>query len=107
MGKEGGQQNVCLGLGPVFRSLADRVPWEAAPEGQRRPGRLDILQERNPKGAEQASSMCQRMSLTQWVRLVWLNYKDVVRLQREKIRGVKAQLGLNLAIAVEGAHRCP
>lgn len=50
--------------------------------------------------------MCQRMSLTQWVRLVWLNYKDVVRLQREKTRGAKAQLELNLAIAVEGAIKC-
>lgn len=52
--KEGAQQNVCLGLlnrtdSGLFRRQIDRVPWDS-PEGQRSPGRLDVLQETNLKG---------------------------------------------------------
>ncbi|KAK4823439.1 LOW QUALITY PROTEIN: hypothetical protein QYF61_002125 [Mycteria americana] len=34
------------------------------------------------------------------------DYKDVVRLYREKIRGAKAQLELNLVIAIKGDKKC-
>lgn len=52
--KEGAQQNGYLGLlnradAGLFRRQIDRVPWDS-PEGQRSPGRLDVLQETKLKG---------------------------------------------------------
>ncbi|KAK1212035.1 LIN1 transcriptase, partial [Pygoscelis papua] len=90
-----------------------------------------VLQEEILKAQEQAVPMCQKMS--QWGRRPsWLNrelwlelrnkrrvydlwkkgqatqedYKDVVRLCREKIRRAKAQLELNLATAAKDNKKC-
>ncbi|KAK4810447.1 LOW QUALITY PROTEIN: hypothetical protein QYF61_004227, partial [Mycteria americana] len=100
-------------------------PLGGSPEGQRSPGRLDILQEGNPKGAgagrpyvpkdklvgkktglaEQgafAGTQEKKESLRPLEEGgTQEDYKDVVRLCREEIRRAKAQLELNLATAVK------
>ncbi|KAK4815488.1 LOW QUALITY PROTEIN: hypothetical protein QYF61_003024 [Mycteria americana] len=100
-------------------------PLGGSPEGQRSPGRLDILQEGNLKGtragcphvpkdepAGKKTSLAEQRTLagiqgkTKRVYDLWKkgqatqkDYKDVVRLCREKIKRPKARLELNLATA--------
>ncbi|KAK4832250.1 hypothetical protein QYF61_021602 [Mycteria americana] len=103
-------------------------PLGGSPEGQRSPGRLDILQEGNLKGAgagcphvpkdeqvgkktglaEQSTLAGSRGKKKKRVYDLWKkgqatqeDYKDVVRLRREKIRSANALLELNLATAVK------
>ncbi|KAK4825741.1 hypothetical protein QYF61_002180 [Mycteria americana] len=109
----------------LFRSLVDRVPWEAALKGKGLQEGWTFFKKEILKVQEQAVPMCQKMS-RQGRRLSWLNrelwlelrkkrrvydlwkkgqatqedYKDV-RLCREKIRRAKTQLELNLATAVK------
>ncbi|KAK4823640.1 hypothetical protein QYF61_004561 [Mycteria americana] len=110
----------------LFRRLVARVPWEAVLKGKGVLEGWTFFKEEVLKAQEQAVPRCQKMS-QQGRRLAWLNrqlclelrknrrvydlwkkgqaiqedYKDVVRLCREKIRRAKAQLELNLATAVK------
>ncbi|KAK4827745.1 LOW QUALITY PROTEIN: hypothetical protein QYF61_021216 [Mycteria americana] len=112
----------------LFRRLVERVPWEAVLKGKGGQEGWAFFQKAILKAQEQAVPMCQK---TSWWgrRLAWLNrelwlelrkksrvyglwkkgqatqedYRDVVRLCREKIRRAKAQLELNLATA-ENLH---
>ncbi|KAK4811177.1 hypothetical protein QYF61_019808 [Mycteria americana] len=115
----------------LFRSLVDRVPWEAVLKGKGVQQGWTFFKKEILKAQEQAVPMCQKTS--QWGRPpAWLNrglwlelrkkkrvddlwkkgqatqedYKDVVRLCREKIRRAKAQLELNLATAVKDNKKC-
>ncbi|KAK4827203.1 hypothetical protein QYF61_015231 [Mycteria americana] len=101
------------------------------PEGQRSPGRLDIVQEGNLKVAGagctyvpkyelvgKKTSLAEQRGLAgnqekRRVYDLWKkgqatqeDYKDVMGLCREKIRRSKAQLGLNLATAVKNNKKC-
>ncbi|KAK4823271.1 LOW QUALITY PROTEIN: hypothetical protein QYF61_000366 [Mycteria americana] len=108
----------------LFRRLDDRVPWEAVLKGKGVQEGWTFFKKEILKGQEQAVPMCPETSW-QGRRLAWLNrelwlelrgkrrvydlwrkgqatqedYKDVVRLCREKIRGAKARLELDLATA--------
>ncbi|GAB0180778.1 hypothetical protein GRJ2_000543100 [Grus japonensis] len=100
-------------------------------QGQRSPGRLDILQEGNLKGAGagcphvpkdkpagKKTGLAEQRALagTRKKRRVYdlwkkgqatqEDYKDVLRLCREKIRKTKAQLELNLATAIKENKKC-
>ncbi|KAK4818760.1 hypothetical protein QYF61_018932 [Mycteria americana] len=115
----------------LFRRLVDRVPWEAVLKGKVVQESWTFFKKEVLKAQEQAIPMCQKTS--QWGRRpAWLNrelwpelrkkrrvydlwkkgqatqedYKDVMRLCREKIRGAKAQLELNLATAVKDNRKC-
>ena len=105
-----------------------------SPEGQRSPGKLDILQERNPKGTragcphvprdklagKKANLTEPRVQFPGWksgkkkgVCGLWKkeqktqkDYKDVVRLCNEKMRSDKAQLELNLATVIKDNKKC-
>ncbi|KAK4812034.1 hypothetical protein QYF61_026172 [Mycteria americana] len=106
-------------------------PLGGSPEGQRSPGRLDILQEGNLKGAGagrphvpkdkpagKKTGLAEQRALagTQEKRRVYdlwkkgqatqEDYKDAMRLYREKIRRAKAQLEPNLATAVKDNKKC-
>ncbi|GAB0210066.1 hypothetical protein GRJ2_003472400 [Grus japonensis] len=111
----------------LFRSLVDRVPWEAVLKGKGVQEGWTFFKKEVLKVQEQAVPMCQKTSQQERRRLSWLNrelclelrkkrrvyglwkkgqatqedYKDVMRLCREKIRKAKAQLELNLATAVK------
>ncbi|KAK4826796.1 hypothetical protein QYF61_011604, partial [Mycteria americana] len=108
-----------------------RSPLGGSPEGQRSPGRLDILQEGNLKGtgagcphvpkdepAGKKTGLAEQKALAGIqekgrVYDLWKkgqatqeDYKDVVRLCREKIRRAKAQLEFNLATAINDNKKC-
>ncbi|KAK4828864.1 hypothetical protein QYF61_000992 [Mycteria americana] len=110
----------------LFRSLVDRVPWEAALKGKGVQEGWTSFKKETLKAQEQANPMCRK---TSWRgrRPAWLNrelwlelrkkrrvydlwkkgratqedYKGVARLSREKITRAKAKLELNLAAAVK------
>ena len=110
----------------LFRSLVDRVPWEAVLKGKGVQEGWTFFKKEILKAQEQAVPMCRNRS-QQGRRPAWLNrelwlelrkkrrlydlwkkgqatqedYKDVVRLCREKIRRAKAQLELNLATTIK------
>ena len=110
----------------MFRSLVNRVPWEAVLKGKGVQEGWTSFKKEISQAQEQAIPMCRKMN--RWGRrLAWLNrelwlelkkkrrvydlwkkgqatqedYRAVVRLCREKIRRVKAHLELNLATAVK------
>ncbi|KAK4832424.1 hypothetical protein QYF61_023103 [Mycteria americana] len=110
----------------LFRTLVDRVPWEAALMGKGVQEGWTFFKEEVLKAQEQAVPRCQKTSrqgrrpawLTRelWLELrkkrrvynVWKkgqatqeDYKGVARLGREKIRRAKAELERNLAAAVK------
>ncbi|KAK4819007.1 hypothetical protein QYF61_024123 [Mycteria americana] len=114
-------QRADLGL---FRSLVDRVPWEAVLKGKGFQEGWTFFKKEILKAQEQAIPMCRKTSRRGrrppcLSREVWLEfrkkrrvyelwkkgqatqegYQDVMRLRREKIRRAKAQLELNLAAA--------
>ncbi|KAK4816829.1 hypothetical protein QYF61_023893 [Mycteria americana] len=113
----------------LFRGLVES-PLGSSSEGQRSPGRLDILQEGNLKGTEAGRTHLLKDKLAGkktglaeervlvgiqekrvydvWKKgqATWEDYKDVVGLCREKIRRAKAQLELNLATAVKDNKKC-
>ncbi|GAB0203785.1 hypothetical protein GRJ2_002844100 [Grus japonensis] len=115
----------------LLRRLVGRVPWEAVLKGKGVQEGWTLVQKEILKAQEQAVPMCQKTSW-QGRRLAWLNrqlwlelrikrrvyglwkkgqatqedYKDVVRLYREKIRRAKVQLELNLATAVKYSKKC-
>ncbi|GAB0187132.1 mitochondrial enolase superfamily member 1 [Grus japonensis] len=106
------------------------VPWEAVLKGKGVQEGYAFLKKEILKVQEQTVPMCQKTSC-QGRRSAWLNrelglelrkkrvydlwkkgqatqenYKDVVRLCREKIRRAKAQLELNLATVVRDNKKC-
>ncbi|KAK4827846.1 LOW QUALITY PROTEIN: hypothetical protein QYF61_021983 [Mycteria americana] len=115
----------------LFRGLADRVPWEAVLKGKGVQEGWTFFKKKIVKAEEQAIPMCQKTS-QQGRQLAWLkrelwlelrkkrrvydlwkkgqatqeDYKDVVRLCREKIRRTKAQLEINMATAVKDNKKC-
>jgi len=62
-------------------------PAGDSPEGQRSPGRLGICQEEILKVQEQATPLCQKMSL-QGRRPAWLNRELRLELRKKKKKGV-------------------
>lgn len=107
----------------LFRRMIES-PLGSSPEGQRGPGRLNILQEGNLQGTRIG---CPHVLKDELVgkRLGWLNreiwlelreeksiyhiwkkgqedYENVGRLCRKKVRRAKAQLEINLFTAVRG-----
>ncbi|KAK4811142.1 LOW QUALITY PROTEIN: hypothetical protein QYF61_019773 [Mycteria americana] len=114
----------------LFRSLVERVPWEAVLKGKGVQEGWTFFKKEILKAQEQAVPMCRKTSRRG--RLAWLNrglwlecrkkrrvydlwkkgqatqedYKDVVRLCREKIRRAKAQLEFNLATAIKDNKKC-
>ncbi|KFV53301.1 hypothetical protein N328_01413, partial [Gavia stellata] len=115
----------------LFRSLVDRVPWEAVLKGKGVQEGWTLFKKEVLKVQEQAIPMCWKIS-QQERRLAWLNrelwmelrekkrvydlwkkgqtsleeYKNVVRFYREKIRRAKTQLELNLVTAVKSNKKC-
>ncbi|KAK4832789.1 hypothetical protein QYF61_025657 [Mycteria americana] len=112
-------------------SIPGESPLGGSPEVQRHPGRLDILQEGNLKGAGaghphvlkdepagKTTSLAEQESFgwnsgKKGVYDLWKkgqatqeDYKDVMRLCREKSRRSKAQLELNLATAIKDNKKC-
>ncbi|KAK4806969.1 hypothetical protein QYF61_027336 [Mycteria americana] len=108
----------------LFRSLVERVPWEAALMGKGVQEGWTFFKEEVLKAQEQAVPRCQKTSQQgkgpAWLtRELWLelrkkrrvynlwkkgqatqeDYKGVARMCREKIRRAKAELELNLATA--------
>ncbi|KAF1618604.1 UNVERIFIED_CONTAM: putative RNA-directed DNA polymerase from transposon X-element, partial [Eudyptes robustus] len=112
----------------LFRTLVERVPWETVLKGKGVQEGWTIFKKEVLKAQEQAVPVCRKKN--GWGRRpAWLNrelllglrkkkkrrdydlwkkgqaaqedYKDVVRLCREKTRKAKAQLELNLATAVK------
>ncbi|KAK4821440.1 hypothetical protein QYF61_020023 [Mycteria americana] len=115
----------------LFRKLADRVPWDVVLKGKGVQEGWAFFKKEMLQAQEQAIPRCRKM--TQWGRRrAWLNrelwlelrkkrrvydlwkkgqatqedYKDVMRLCREKIRRAKDQLELNLATAVKDNKKC-
>ena len=111
----------------LFRSLADRVPWEAVLKGKGVQEGWTLFKEEILKAQEQAFPICRKTS-QQGRRLAWMNRvlwlelrkkrkrvyvlwnnwqatqedcKDIVRLCREKVTRAKAQLEHRLATAVK------
>ena len=115
----------------LFRGLVDRVPWEAALKGKGVQEGWTVFKKEILEAQQQAVPMCRKTS-RRGRRPAWLNrelwlalrkkrrvydlwkkgqatqedYKDVVRLHREKIRRAKAQLELNLATALKDIKKC-
>ena len=115
----------------LFRSLVDRATWEAALKGKGAQESWTVFKTEILRAQDQAIPMCQK---TSWCRRkpAWLNrelwlelrdkkkrvydlwkkrqvtqedYKDVVRLCREKIRGLKAQLESSLATGIKEGRK--
>ncbi|KAK4830584.1 hypothetical protein QYF61_011819 [Mycteria americana] len=110
----------------LFRSLVDRVPWEAVLKGKGVQEGWTFFKKEILKMQEQAVPICQKTSQP-GRKVGWLNkdlwlelrkkrvvydlwkkrqatqedYKDVMSLCREKTRRAKAQLELNLATAMK------
>ncbi|KAK4831172.1 hypothetical protein QYF61_015642 [Mycteria americana] len=110
----------------LFRSLVERVPWEAALMGKGVQEGWAFFKEEALKAQERAVPRCRKTSWRgrrpAWLtRELWLelrrkrrvydlwkkgratqeDYKGVARLCREKIRRAKAELELNMAAAVK------
>ncbi|KAK4823930.1 hypothetical protein QYF61_008316 [Mycteria americana] len=115
----------------LFRSLVDKVPWEAVLKGKGVQEGWTFFRKEILKVQQQVVPMCRKMS-QRGRRPAWLNkelwlelrkkrrvydlwkkgqatqedYKDVVRLCRKKIRRARAQLELNLATAIKDNKKC-
>ncbi|KAK4825063.1 hypothetical protein QYF61_023067 [Mycteria americana] len=97
----------------LFRSLVGRVPWEAVLSGKGVQEGWTFFKKEILKAQEQAVPMFRKTSrkkrrvddLCKKGQETQEDYKDVVRLCREKIRRAKAQLELNLATALKDNNK--
>ncbi|KAK4827767.1 hypothetical protein QYF61_021512 [Mycteria americana] len=115
----------------LLRSPVDRVPWEAVLKGKGVQEGWAFFKKEILKAQEQVVPMCRK---TSWwrKRVAWLNrelwlelrkkrrvcdlwkkeqateedYKDVMRLCRDKIRRAKAQLEFNMLTAIKDNKKC-